>query len=182
MQILNLFTFKGNTKKRLLIWMWVTRLTKLLGKSEIPAAILKYCFSGSLFIWDRRVTPRRHLGKKSRDLGYIGELTIVPCKHFFLGYSARRDEILLKAHAFGINKRKWRKSVLNPEERGRKKSISGELMMKCIHHKSNVLQIIKLVSNLLTSHWLVFSADISEAHINTIKLGPNIETTPLYKH
>ena len=63
------------------------------------------------------MTPRRHLGKKSRDLGYIGELTIVPCKHFFLGYSARRDEILLKAHAFGINKRKWRKSVLNPEER-----------------------------------------------------------------
>ena len=115
MQILNLFTFKGNTKKRLLIWMWVTRLTKLLGKSEIPAAILKYCFSGSLFIWDRRVTPRRHLGKKSRDLGYIGELTIG--QHFFLGYSARRDEILLKAHAFCMNKRKWRKLVLNPEER-----------------------------------------------------------------
>ena len=60
------------------------QLAELLGKGEIPAAILKYCFAGSLFISDRRVT-------------------------LFPGfnYSARRDKILLKARVFHIDKRKW---------------------------------------------------------------------------
>ena len=67
--------------KGLFIWRRVTRLAELLGKGEIPAAILKYCFARSLLIWDRRVTRLAEISQK--ELGSrLGELTIVPCKHF----------------------------------------------------------------------------------------------------
>ena len=81
-----LSSFKG-----LFIWRRVTWLAELLGKGEIPAAILKYCFAGSLFIWDRRVTYLAEISAKRA--GRLGELTIVPCKHFFPGLITRHAEI-----------------------------------------------------------------------------------------
>ena len=80
-------------------------LAELLSKGEIPAAILKYCFASSLFIWDKRVTHLTEISAKRAGILAIGELTIGPCKHFFPGYLARWDKILLKACVLVLNLR-----------------------------------------------------------------------------
>ena len=83
--------------KGLFIWKQVTWLVELLGKGEIPAEILKYCFAGSLFIWDRRVTRLAKISAKRPGISArestIVQLTIVPCKHFFQGLITRHPAI-----------------------------------------------------------------------------------------
>ena len=89
----------------------------------------------------------------------LGELTIVPYKHFF---PARRDKILLKARVFCIDKRKWRKLVLNPsEQRNGKRKEKKHFRWSDEMHPS-------LIECLTNTDLLIFDADISEAHINTI--------------
>ena len=88
--------------KGLFIWRRVTRLVESLAKGEIPAAILKYCFAGSLFIWDRRVTSRRSRQKEPGSR--LGELTIVPCKHFFPGFISSRSISFLRVDEIRIDR------------------------------------------------------------------------------
>ena len=58
--------------KGLFIWRRVTQLAELLGNGEIPAAILKYYFAGSLFIWDRRVTRLAEISAKRAGISARG--------------------------------------------------------------------------------------------------------------
>ena len=62
----------GGHLKTMFIWRRVTWLAELLGKGEIPAAILKYCFAGSLFIWDRRVTRLAEISAKRAGISARG--------------------------------------------------------------------------------------------------------------
>ena len=43
-------------------------MAELLGKGEIPAAILKYSFAGSLFIWETRVTRLAEISAKTAGI------------------------------------------------------------------------------------------------------------------
>ena len=70
-------------------------------------------------------------------------MIIIPCKHFFPGYSARRDEILLKAHAFCTDKRKWRKLVLNSEERNVKRNGKKHLRWSHDEMHSSLIECLR---------------------------------------
>ena len=76
----------------------VTRQRRDTGCCRLKYYLPAHCLHGQA---DN--SPRRDLGKD------LGELTIVPCKHFSPSFSARRDKILLKARVFCITGFAWTK-------------------------------------------------------------------------
>ena len=90
---------------------------------------------------------------------------------------------MLKACVVYIDKRKWRKLVLNSEERNVKRKEKRHFRWSDEMHSSlNECFRSYIVSCELTNTDFIFDADISEVHINTIKLSqtPSIKKVCLY--